>query len=259
MGAYNSESTLANCINSIINQSYSDWEFIICDNCSQDATFSLLEEYARKDSRIIVLRNDKNMGQTFSLNRCLALAKGEYIAQMDSDDECFPSRLEEQVKFLDTYKEYDVVGSEVMVFDGEKDLYVRTVPEVPSKNDLKFRCPYVHPTIMMRKACYDALGGYRVAKETARAQDLDLWFRFYEKGFKGYNIQKPLCRYHESPDDYSKRTVKAALGISKIRRQGYKRLGFPWYVRIFSLKPIISALLPRKLKIAYHAMCRKRT
>lgn len=258
MGAYNCEATLANCINSILNQSCTDWEFIICDDCSSDNTYALLKEYAGMDKRIIVLRNDKNLRLAASLNKCLSVAKGEYIARIDADDDCFPSRLEEQMKFLDDHKEYDVVGCEVLIFDGEKELYVRRVAERPTKDILKFGVPFIHPTIMMRKKCYDALGGYRVSKETARAEDLDLWFRFYEKGFRGYNIPKVLCRYHESAEDYNKRTLKAAIGTSKIFLQGYRRLHFPWYTRIYAAKPIISALLPRKFMMAYHARRRKK-
>lgn len=257
MGAYNCESTIDNCVKSILNQTYIDWEFIICDDCSIDRTYNILQKYAVLDKRIIVLRNRQNIRLAASLNRCLEIAKGKYIARMDSDDECLPTRLEEQVNFLDHNEDYDVVGCELIISDGMKDQYVRRMVEYPSKEILKTRVPFAHPTIMMRKHCYDVLKGYTVSQETMRAEDLDLWFRFYEKGFGGYNIQKPLYRYHESKGDYSKRTLQAAVQTSKVYLKGYKRLNLPWYVRLYALKPILSVLVPRTCMMAYHALIRK--
>ena len=78
MGVYNEEKTICQCIDSILNQTYTNWEFIICNDCSKDRTLGLLKEYAEKDSRIIVLNNDKNLRLAASLNKCLVVAKGKY-------------------------------------------------------------------------------------------------------------------------------------------------------------------------------------
>lgn len=93
MGIYNCAHTLPKAIESILNQTYDKWELILCDDCSTDNTYSVAQEYAQKDSRIKLLRNTENTGCNIVLNRCIAAAKGSYIAIMDSDDESLPCRL----------------------------------------------------------------------------------------------------------------------------------------------------------------------
>src|SRR5699024_3305380 len=99
---------------------------------------------------------------------------------------------------LDSNPEYDVVGSWVILYDESGDKGIRKNKEFPGKYTLLTSVPFGHPTIMMKKSVYKELGGYTVSERTRRGQDKDLWFRFFYKGFKGYNIQEPLYRYHES-------------------------------------------------------------
>ena len=102
MGAYNCEETLEDSINSILNQTFTDWEFVICDDASTDNTLQVLEEYKRKyPDKFVILHNEKNLMLAGSLNRCLEYAEGEYIARMDADDIAVNTRLEKQVRFLD--------------------------------------------------------------------------------------------------------------------------------------------------------------
>ena len=100
MGIYNCEKTLSDAIDSIINQTYSDWELIMCDDGSTDNTYQIATKYSEKDNRITVIKNDTNSGLAFSLNHCLKYAKGEYVARMDADDISLPNRFEKQVAFL---------------------------------------------------------------------------------------------------------------------------------------------------------------
>jgi len=112
--------------------------------------------------------------------------------------------------------------------------------------------PFAHPTIMMRKKVYDALGGYRVGHKNMRAEDLDLWIRFFEAGYKGYNIQEVLYRYHESRDDLYKRSVKVAIHTMAAFWYGYRVLNVPFYKRIWVLKPLVAALIPKWIMEKYH-------
>ena len=96
MGVYNDQETISTCIDSIINQDYHNWEFIICDDCSTDETLSIVKKYAQKDSRIKVIQNTKNEKLAYSLNHCLKYSSGEYIARMDGDDIALPHRLRTQ-------------------------------------------------------------------------------------------------------------------------------------------------------------------
>ncbi|MDO4378762.1 MAG: glycosyltransferase family A protein [Erysipelotrichia bacterium] len=248
MGVYNEEKTIETCIDSIIAQTYQNWEFIICDDCSTDKTNKIIQNYADKDSRIVLIRNEKNMRLAASLNNCLKLAKGEYVARMDADDIALPERLKKQVDFLNKHPEYAVVGSAVKVFDGEKVLFERRSKSKPTKNDVLYGPTFMHPTVMMRKFVYDDLGGYTISERTMRGQDWDLWFRFYAKGYRGYNLDEALLLYHESPEDYKKRTLKTAKGYTKTALMGYKLLGVSKTKYIFAFKPMISVIVPEYLK-----------
>ena len=252
MGIYNCEKTLSDAIDSIINQTYSDWELIMCDDGSTDNTYQIATKYSEKDNRITVIKNDTNSGLAFSLNHCLKYAKGEYVARMDADDISLPNRFEKQVAFLNKNNDFDVVGSCIQLFDGTNDLNVRKVKEIPEKKDLIKGAPHAHPTIMMRKIVYDKLDGYTVSKRTQRCEDLDMWFRFYSAGYRGYNLQMPLLKYRESLNDYNKRTLKSALTISQTTFIGYKMIKCPFIYYIYIVKPIISALLPNKVMYYYH-------
>lgn len=252
MGVYNAESTISDCINSIILQTYSNWEFIICDDCSTDNTLNIMEQFCEKEKRIIIVRNTQNMRLAASLNHCLKVAKGKYIARMDADDVSLPQRLEKQVSFLENHSKYDVVGCNRIIFDDQGDRGIRQSIEFPGKSILVKDTPFAHPTILMRKSVYDALDGYTVSKETMRAEDLDLWFRFYEQGFCGYNLQEPLYRYREGQTDLLKRSLTAGIQTAKVFWNGYKRLHFPLRKRVWAVKPIVAALIPKKIMIRYY-------
>lgn len=257
MGVYNEEDCLQRCIDSILGQTYKNWEFIICDDCSTDSTAKILEDYKKKDSRIVVLRNEKNSRLAKSLNNCLEVAHGDYIARMDADDISLPNRLSTQVGFMLNNPQIDCVGTSRIMFDEDGDRGMRVEIEKPTKYTLLHGNPFAHPTIMIKKEVLNELGGYRVRPETMRAEDLDLWFRFFEKGFVGYNIQEPLYKYHESLTDLKKRTLKAAFGISKVYYQGYKALGFPRYTYFRALKPLMAAIIPPKIMAMHYRRSEK--
>ena len=104
MSVYNAQDTLRESIDSILAQTYTDWEFIICNDCSSDATQDILDEYrARYPEKFVLIRNDENKHLAYSLNRCLEKATGYYVARMDGDDLSTPDRFEKQVVFLEQH------------------------------------------------------------------------------------------------------------------------------------------------------------
>lgn len=252
MGVHNNETTIKRCIDSIINQTYEKWELIICDDCSSDGTYDVLKGYEKKDNRIVLIKNKKNCKLAKSLNNCLAIAKGTYVARMDADDECLSDRIERQVDFLQENPEFAVVGGAAKIFDGEKITSVRKMKAMPDKGDVIYGPVFMHPTIMMRKKAYDKLKGYTVLPRTDRGQDWDLWFRFFKAGFKGYNLQEPVLIYHESKNDFKKRTMKTAKMYTATALYGYKLLKVPFYKYVFAFKPIISVLVPYKILNKLH-------
>lgn len=253
MGIYNCEATISECIDSILKQTYEDWELIMCDDCSRDKTYQIAKEYElRYPKKIKVIRNKENLKLAATLNNCLKLCNGEYIARMDADDICLPKRFEIQVRFLDNHLEYDVVGSRRIIFDDNGDLGIRGIYGESTKETMLKTVPFAHPTIMMRKSAYDKLGGYTVGNGLSRCEDLDLWFRFFYDGLRGYNLETPLLKYRESLNDYKKRKVKYGIETAKVLLRGYNLLGFTGIKKLRVIKPIISSILPNKLIRNWH-------
>ena len=245
MGIYNGAQTMDEAIESICSQSFTDWEFIICDDASTDDTWRKLEEWSRKDSRIKVLRNSENLRLAGTLNRCLSYASGKYIARMDDDDISYPGRLQEQVSFLEEHPEYAFAGSQVDAFDGKhliSNYWKRK--EKPQKKDFLEASQFIHPTVVFRKEALLQLEGYRAIKETRRAEDYDLFMRLYAAGFKGYNIQTPLLRYFV---DDRKISYQSRLDEVRVRYQGFKCLGLMPGALPYVFRPLLVALIPKKM------------
>lgn len=119
MGAYNCAHTLPEAIAAIQHQTVSDWEFIICDDGSSDETWQVASEFQRNDERIVLLRNEKNLGLNATLNKCLAAASGYYIARMDGDDICAPDRFEKELALYAKHPEAGVISCSMSFFDDE--------------------------------------------------------------------------------------------------------------------------------------------
>lgn len=248
MGVLNAEKRLEESIKSIQNQTFEDWEFIICDDGSTDGTIDLLKSIAHYDNRIILLKNKKNIGLASTLNRCIDASRGEYIARMDDDDFSYPDRLKIQFDFLNNNREYDFVSSAIDSYNGEivvANKEVRCI--IPQKEDFLWGNCFVHPATMFRASKLKDVGGYRVAKETRRAEDYDLFMRMYARGMKGYNIQKPLLRYYINPVAMKKRKYKYRIDEMIVRYKGFKALNlFPRGI-IYIFKPLIVGLIPNSI------------
>lgn len=253
MGVYNGSKTLRIAIDSIINQTYKDWEFVICDDASTDNTYEILNEYkSNYPNKFVILHNDKNLMLSASLNRCLEAASGEYIARMDDDDKSLPLRFEKQVEYLDNHADCDVVGTEIQTFsdlDGLGEI-VRKVAD-PTIYDIPKMNPYVHASILMRKKAYDALDGYSVSERTRRMEDIEMWYRFYSLGMKGHNINEVLYCVRFDKNALKKRKLKYSIDASHIVFNGVKMLNLPKKYYLYALKPIVSWATPEKLKTIY--------
>ena len=252
MATYNCAGTVARAIDSILSQTLTDWEFIICDDGSSDTTVSILNEYQRSyPGKIILLTNAANSKLPFSLNRCLAHAHGEFIARMDADDISLPRRLEKQVKYLEEHPEHSVVGTSMLRFDERGEYGMVKAVQHPDKDTLLTQVPFCHATILMRKSAYDALGGYVVSKRTERGQDLDLWFRFFAKGFSGNNLPEALYKACEDRATLRRRKFKYDLYLTQTRFLGFRMLRFPWWKYPFVLKSFVSFFTPRWIKLLW--------
>ena len=250
MGVYNCKNyeLLDKSISSVLNQSFTDFEFIICDDGSTNDTLKCLEKYAKKDKRIKILSYRKNKGLNYALNLCLRNSKGEYIARQDDDDISKPDRIKKEVNFLDLHKEYAMVGTLAEVFDDNGIWGKYNNPEKPTKNDFYWNSPFMHPTIMIRRYVYDAVGGYRIAKETRRCEDIDLFMRMYAIGYKGYNLQEYLYLYRMINEPNIKyRPMKYRLDEAIVKYKGYKLMGNLKKGIPYVVKPVLVGLIPQKI------------
>ena len=250
MGVYNQLDSLAllTAVRSILNQTFQDFEFIIWDDGSDENTKGYLKNLPELDERIILASGKENRGLAFSLNECIKLARGKYIARMDADDISYPRRLEREVQFLQDHEEYSWVGCNAELFDESGVWGVRKMPEFPSKDDyLKFS-PYIHPSVMYRASIFDKSEGYQVSEDTLRCEDYEIFMRLMANGFKGANIQEVLFEYRENDDSYKRRCLKCRFREAKCRYKNFKSLGilFPkgW---IFVLRPLVGFLVPNHL------------
>ena len=191
MPVYNGERFLRQAVESILAQSFKDYEFLIIDDGSTDGTADILDDFGMPS--VIILRNDKNLGLTYSLNKGLNAAMGTFVARMDADDISEPARLEIQLAFLEANPEVGIVGSACGLID--EDGQDQGLSEVSLTDlDIRWRCltgnPFQHSSVMFRKKlmaehglCYD--------ETFETAQDYNLWRRLLNYT-RGANIAEPL-------------------------------------------------------------------
>jgi len=260
MGIYNCSATLPEAMDSILAQTFSDWELILCDDCSTDNTLALAQMYEKRfPQKIKVLQNVQNSKLPYTLNHCLQYAAGEYIARMDGDDISLPQRLQKQVEFLDANPDVAVVSTAMIAFDENGERGVRRKLEYPDRYSLVSNPCFDHATIMMRKSVYDKLGGYTVSKRTERGQDYDLWFRFFAAGYKGYNMQEAYYKVREDTTTFSRRTLRSRFYIAQTMFKGYRLLRYPVRYYPYILKQFVAGFTPVFLLNLYRKYQDKKT
>ncbi len=218
MPVYNAEKFLLQAIDSILHQSFADFEFLICDDCSSDNSPAILQQAAAADARIKIFRNEKNSGVTCSLNRLLQEASAPLIARMDADDIAMPKRLELQFEFMQNHPATAVAGGDLEIIDENNNTlgmryYSRSWQEI--KKQMMCRSPLAHPSVIMRKNVIDQLGGYL---EQPGCEDYYLWLRIAENGYELANLPETLLRYRLSANQIKQRNMKKSL-LSTIRLQ----------------------------------------
>ena len=247
MGVYNCASTVEEAVHSIIAQTVTDWELIICDDGSSDNTYEVVQELARREPRIVLIRNDRNMGLAPTLNHCLSIARGTYTARMDGDDLCAPDRFEKELALLESDPTCAVVSCSMLSFD-EEGFYGQSVyPERPEISDLLRASPFCHAGCMMRRNVLTALNGYNEHPSVERFEDYDLWCRLYQSGYYGRNLSEPLYSMRDDRNAFHRRKMKYRIrsflyGI-KIYRAFRPGIRYIPYV----IAPVIKGLLPEKL------------
>ena len=259
IGAYNAtkSSNFEKSIKSVLNQTFSDFELIICDDGSTDNTYEILADFASTDNRIKLLKNLKNEGLAATLNKCLAVATGTYIARHDCDDYSESERFAKQIDYLHTHPDVDILGTAVYLFD-ERDTYgVEFFPEKVTNRDFLFSSPYKHGSVMFRREALVRVGGYRVAKETRRTEDYDLFMRM-QVSCKGENLTEPLYRFCEDSATKKRRKYRYRIDEAKVRAKGFRELELMPRAFLYVIKPLIVGLIPGRLLFYVRNKRRKR-
>lgn len=248
MGAYNCADTIKEAIASIQNQTYENWELIICDDASSDDTYKIVEEMQKTEPRIILIKNDENMGLNYTLNNCLSKATGEFIARMDGDDLCQSNRFEKQINFLTAQSVYDITGTAMSYFDDSGEWGRNNVRENPTPENVVCGTAICHATVMMRKKCMDDVNGYTVDKRMLRVEDVNLWIKLYEKGYRCHNFNETLYQMRNDKNAFNRRKFKYRINSTYVRLQGCKMLKLGLKCRLKAFIPMIKGLVPSGLR-----------
>ena len=238
MGIYNCAPTLREAIDSIVAQTYDNWEFIICDDGSRDESHAIALEYAEKDPRRFrIIQNEKNLGLNATLKKCLRLADGDYIARMDGDDLCAPDRFEKEVAFLNAHPEYAIVSCHMTTFDAEGTWGLVTAKETPQVRDFPTTVPmFVHAACMIRREAFLDVEGYTEDKRLLRVEDYHLWYKFYAKGYRGYNLQEALYHMRDDRNAKFRRNAQARRNGIYATFVGFHMVRLPAWMYIYAVK-----------------------
>jgi len=211
MAVYNGEKFLSAAIDSILNQTFNDFEFIIVDDGSKDESAGILAKYAQRDSRIKII-SQPNQGLTRSLITALSLAQGDYIARMDADDESCPDRLEKLFSFMESNSTVAAVGSNaIMIDEVGRELKKVILPAVDTiKKRLTVRNLFIHGSLLMRRSACVAVGGYDITFRLA--QDYDLLLRLLAHGYELSIVPDFLYRL---------RSTSGSLSVKRVFKQAY--------------------------------------
>ena len=252
MGIYNCGSTLPEALDSLYAQTYQDFKIILCEDGSKDDTYVVAKQYADKYDNILLIRNEKNMGLNYTLNRCLEYADTEYCARMDGDDISLPTRFEQEIKFLDEHPEYAIVSCPMIFFDESGDYMTSKAIEKPQPRDFAKGSPICHAPCMVRTKAYKKVGGYSVDRKLLRMEDYHLWIKMYAAGYRAFNLQEALYKMRDDENAYKRRTWGARKNEIYVRHIGYKLLELPWYYQIYTLRPLIAHFVPKRFYNLIH-------
>lgn len=260
MPVFNAERFVHKAIESIFNQTLKNFEFIIVNDASEDKTAEVIHSCAKKDKRIRLINNDKNLKIAHALNIGVCAARTDLIARIDADDISHTERLEIQYDYLMRHPKVAIVGANISITDGNgKEIWKREYParsEDLKKIMLRYS-PFAHPAVMFRKKVFKEFGGYD--PKMIPCEDIDLWFKIGAK-YKLGTIPKTLVKYSlsaKSGSHYDLLTTEL-LGF-KIKINAIKKLGFrpSAYDLIYNLLQFLSLwLMPADLRIKLYNLLR---
>ena len=250
MGIYQSKNKDMVCkaIQSIIDQTFTEWEFVICDDGSPDDTWEFLNKEYGKDERFVLVRNEQNGGLRLALNTCLKAASADYVVRQDADDYSREDRLQILYDYVVQHPTIDVVGTAMVSFDENGSFgVIHPRKENPVKMDFLYGSVVAHATTIMKKNSLNNVNGYRVSWETTRCEDTDLYMRMCANGATFHNIDDGLYYVRQDRDSVARRKYINRVKEAVVKFKGFQALHMPIYCYIFVLKPLIVGLIPGRL------------
>lgn len=208
MTAYNAALYIDQAIESIIKQTFKNWELIVVDDGSKDKTLKIIKNYTKQDPRIKLIINDKNIGQALARNQALKIARGKYVAVLDADDYAYPQRLAKQSAFLNKYPGLTLVGSAATLIDKNgKKIGSKNKPSNPEIIAYKMliQNQFIHSTMMYKLRDILAIGMYR--HEFQHAEDYDLCARLLTAKYRLTNLPEQLVAHRIHPTSMTQSPV----------------------------------------------------
>ncbi len=228
MPVFNGERFIAKAIESILNQTLKNFEFIIVNDASTDKSLEIISKYKKKDQRIRLIDNKRNIHMSLSLNLGINQAKSDLIARMDQDDIAFPNRLKIEHTFMKSHPKVAIVGSDIVTIDQFDQVTGKRTYQTKSdslKKTMLRYSPFAHPTVMMRKKVFEQMGGFD--PEMVPCEDTEFWFRLGSK-HEFASIPNFLLKYRVAVNSLSHTNIRNIelkgfkIKLNAIRKYGYK-------------------------------------
>jgi glycosyltransferase EpsE len=250
MSTYTDASYINDAIESVLQQTFLDWEFIIIDDTSTDNTGQIIDEITRKDDRFVVIHNKRNKGQTLNLVLGVELAKGEFIARIDGDDIWIDkSKLQKQINFLKDNPEYGLIGCWANIVD--KNGYKTSEGRSPCTDNairsymLIENC-FFHSSVMIRRSIVEKVGNYD--SRVRSSQDYEYWLRI-GLVYKMHNLDKFMINYRMNPNGMTSTNYDLQLSdtfemVKKFKNfyPHYRKAIFLWRLRKYVPKVVKTAI-----------------
>lgn len=219
MPVYNTAPYIREAMDSMLSQTFTDFELIVLNDCSPDNAEEILDTY--DDPRIVRYRGERNVGLANVLNVGIEMARGKYIARMDSDDLSLPNRLKVQVDYLETHPDIDLVSVGMQLFGAKEEVWTRVSDPEKVKVNALFQSPVLHASSVWRKESFER-HGLRFRQDMVPAEDYELWTRALVRGLKLVNLPDVLYRYRLHPNQATQQKEKTFEKVRIVRRNYLK-------------------------------------
>lgn len=226
MPVYNGEKYVQEAVESVLRQTYRDFELLIINDGSSDSTPHILSELEKADGRIKVIHNEQNLRLIATLNKGLNLATGKYIVRMDADDICHPERFRKQVDFMETHGYIGICGSWVNFFGHENKVLRLPEEHEEIRARLLFKPPVIHPSVIIRRSVLEE-HDLRYREELLHAEDFGLWVEAAMYTKLG-NIPEVLLDYRLSENNISKRAFENVRRNDIVHKKIYEKTFIQW-------------------------------